>query len=89
MIDDKTGDLRYLLVNAGWLRSRRFLLPADQVYAYGDTNDLYANLRQTDAEVLPEFNDDLLASDAAFANYESEYRRGWRYEVEPARMPSE
>jgi len=86
LIDDRTGDLRYLLVNAGWLRSRRFLIPADQVYAYGDTNDLYANVRQTEAEALPEFNDDLLASDAAFTNYESEYRRGWRSEIDTSRM---
>ncbi len=86
LIDDRTGDLRYLLVNAGWLRSRRFLVPAEQVYAYGDSNDLYANLRQTDAETLPEYNDDLLASDTAFANYESEYRRDWRYDADPTRV---
>ena len=84
LIDDRTGHLRYLLVDAGWLRSRRFLLPADQVYAFGDGSDLYANLRQADVESLPEFSDDMLASDAAFATYESGYRRGWRYDVDPS-----
>lgn len=86
LVDDQTGDLRYLLVDAGWLHSRRFLIPADQVYAYGAGDDLYANLLQRDAEALPEFSDDLLASDAAFANYESTYRGGWRYDVDPVRV---
>jgi sporulation protein YlmC with PRC-barrel domain len=86
LMDDRTGDLRYLVVDAGWLRSRRFLLPADRVYAYGDGNDLYANLQQADVETLPEFNDDLLASDATFANYESAYRGGWRYDIDPTRV---
>ncbi len=86
LIDDRTGDLRYLVIDAGWLRSRRFVLPADQVYAFGDGNDLYANLRQRDAEALPEFRDDTLATDAAFASYESDYRRHWQYDSDPGRV---
>lgn len=84
LIDERSGDLRYLLVDAGWLRSRYFLLPADQVYAFGNSDDLYANLRQMDAETLPEFNDRLLTSDAALADYETSYRGAWRYSVDPA-----
>ncbi|HZP22009.1 MAG TPA: PRC-barrel domain-containing protein [Terriglobales bacterium] len=86
LVDDSSGDLRYLVMDAGWLKSRRFILPAEQVYAFGDGADLYANLRQRDVESLPEFRDETLASDAAFANYESEYRSGWRYDAEPSRM---
>ena len=86
LIDDVSGNLRYLLVDAGWLKSRRFLLPADQVYAFGDSNNLYANLRQRDIEVLPEFHESLLVSDAAFTTYESEYRRNWRYNADPNHM---
>lgn len=83
LIDDQSGDLRYLLVGAGWLRTRYFLLPADQVYAYGNGDDLYANLRQRDVETLPEFSDQTVASDAALADYEAVYRRDWRYDVDP------
>lgn len=86
LVDDRSGDLRYLLIDAGWLRSRRFVLPADQVYAFGDTDDLYANLRQRDVEELPEFREDVLSSDAAFADYESGYRRNWRYDADPSRV---
>ncbi len=86
LIDDRSGDLRYLVVDAGWLQSRRFVLPAGQVYAFGEGDDLYANLRQQDAQDLPEFRDDTLASDATFANYESDYRRLWRYDSDPSRV---
>jgi len=86
LADDVTGDLRYLIVDAGWLKSRRFLLPADQLYAFDDGNDLYANLRQADVETLPEFRDETLASAPAFATYESEYRGRWRYDVDPSRV---
>jgi hypothetical protein len=78
LIDDRSGDLRYLLVDSGWLRSRQFLVPADQVYAYGDTEDLYANLQKADVEALPEFRVESLLTPEAFTAYESEYRRGWR-----------
>ena len=88
IVDDVSGDLRYLVVDAGWLKARRFLVPADQAYALDDGNDLYANLRQRDVETLPEFRDDMLASEPAFANYESEYRSNWRYDADPARMRS-
>ncbi len=86
LADEGTGDLRYLIVDAGWLKSRRFLVPADQVYAFDNDNDLYVNLRQLDVETLPEFRDDTLSSQAAFANYESEYRNRWRYDADPHRV---
>lgn len=88
LIDDRNGDLRYLLVNAGWLQSRRFIVPANQVYAFGEGNDLFANLRQRDVNTLPELRDEALASDEAFARYESDYRRAWRYDADPARARS-
>jgi hypothetical protein len=86
LVDDDTGELRYLLVDSGWLSGRRFLVPADQVYTRGDSDDLYVNLRKADVESLPEFRDDALLSDAAFSMYESNYRRNWRYDADPARV---
>lgn len=86
LIDDRTLDLRYLLVDSGFLRSRWFVVPADQVYASGSDNDLYVNLRQADVEALPEFREEALASDEAFARYESDYHRAWQYDADPARV---
>jgi uncharacterized membrane protein/sporulation protein YlmC with PRC-barrel domain len=86
LVDDRTGDLRYMLVDSGWLNSRHFLVPADQMYARADGDDFYVNLRKADVEALPEFRDDALLSDAAFDTYESDYRRNWRYDADPARV---
>jgi sporulation protein YlmC with PRC-barrel domain len=86
LVDDATGELRYLLVDSGWLKTHRFVVPADQVFAYNDRDDLYANLRKIDVESLPEFRDDTLLTSDAFARYESDYRRSWRYDADPVRV---
>ena len=79
IIDAASGELRYLLVDAGWLKSRRFVVPADQVYAYGDSDDdLYVNLSKTEVENLPVFDEACLASEDAFTAYEREYQNVWR-----------
>ncbi len=62
LIDDRTGEVRYFLIDSGLLSSHKYLLPADQVYALGDSDNLYANLRPRDLETLPEYRDDVLAS---------------------------
>jgi sporulation protein YlmC with PRC-barrel domain len=78
IVDPDSGELRYLIVKAGWLESRRFLVPADQVYAYGDTDDdLYINLSRKDAEILPDFQDQCLASNESFTAYQRDYQRAW------------
>jgi PRC-barrel domain protein/ActD protein len=86
LIDDRSGELRYLVVESGWLNSRRFIVPADQVSGYRDNDDFYANLRRSDVEALPEFREDTLLSNEAFTTYESDYRRNWRYDADPARV---
>lgn len=85
LVDETSGDLRYLLVDSGWLRSHRFLVPVDQVFAYGNGDDLFANLRKDDVEALPEFRDDMLLGGDSFNTYESSYRGSWRYNADPTR----
>ena len=86
LIDERTGNVRYLLVDAGWLSSRKFLIPADQVYAFREGNELYANLGRGDVESLPRYDEAALKSDAAFSDYETNYRQAWRYDADPARV---
>jgi hypothetical protein len=88
LVDDRTGELRYLVIDSGWLSSHRFVVPADQVYAYGDSDDLYANLRKQDVEGLPELRDETLLTDDALLTYEGAYRRNWHYDADPARVHS-
>src|SRR5262249_1273326 len=71
LVDDTTGDLRYLLVDSDWMRSHHFLVPAEQVFAYRESEDLYANLRRADVESLPELRHDTLLTSDAFARYET------------------
>jgi hypothetical protein len=76
--DVDSGELRYLIVNAGWIKERQFVVPAHQVYAHGDNDDLYVNLSKTQAESLPAYEDACLSSQDAFANYEREFHSAWR-----------
>lgn len=78
IVNSDSGDLRYLIIDAGWLKSRRFIIPVDQVYGYGDSDDLFSPLSKPEIERLPEFRDECLASEDAFARYDLEYRGAWQ-----------
>jgi len=78
IINPDSGELRYLIVDAGWLKARRFVIPADQVYAYREADEFFVNLSKNEVENLPEFDEACLASEDAFAAYEREYQSVWR-----------
>jgi sporulation protein YlmC with PRC-barrel domain len=82
IIDDRSGDPRYLIVDAGLPHFRRFILPVDQVQDSAEGNELFANLTQRDAQTLPQFRDELLQSDDAFTRYENDYRNAWHYDAD-------
>jgi uncharacterized protein YrrD len=63
IVNSESGELRYLIVDSGWLKGRRFVVPADQVYGYRDTDDLYVSLSKRDIETLPVFDDACRASE--------------------------
>jgi sporulation protein YlmC with PRC-barrel domain len=86
IVNAESGELRYLVVNAGWLESRRFAIPADQVYAYRDSDDLYVNLSKSEVESLPAFEDACVASEDAFSRYEREYQNAWRPRGDTAQL---
>jgi hypothetical protein len=86
VFDLETGAVHYLIVDAGWLNKPRFVIPADQVYAYADRDEFYSNLSKQDVESLPEFHDESLMSAETFTNYEREYKNAWRYNADSARM---
>lgn len=81
IVDDTSAHLHYLVIDSGLLSSRRFILPADQVFASADDNDLYANLTKADVESLPEFRDDVLDREESFLSYQNAYRTAWRYDI--------
>lgn len=73
LVDTDSSDLRYLLIDAGWLTSRKFIVPADEVFA-GNNNDLIVYYTKGDIKRFPEFRDELLESPGEFQRYEKSYR---------------
>jgi hypothetical protein len=78
IVNADSGELRYVIVNAGWLQGRRFAIPTEHLYAYRDTDDLYVDVSKSEVEALPAFDEACLGSEEAFINYEREYRNAWR-----------
>ena len=78
-------------MNVGWLdqQFRRFAVPADQVYGYRDTGDLYVNLSKGEVEALPAFDEACVASEDAFTKYEREYQNAWRPRSDSVQKPSQ
>lgn len=89
VVNAESGHLRYLVVNASWLENRRFAIPADQVYAYHDTDDLYVNLSKAEVEALPAFDEACLSSEDAFTTYEREYQNAWGPRSDAVQKPSQ
>lgn len=73
LVDPDSSDLRYLVVDAGWLTSRKFIIPAEEVFA-GNDNDLLVYYTKDDVKRFPEFRDELLDSPEEFQRYEKTYR---------------
>lgn len=79
IFNHSTGEIRYVIVDTGgWLKSKRFLVPANRIEPYGNHDDkFYAELDQKRIQMLPEFNDDTLKSENEWANYEGRYHDRW------------
>jgi sporulation protein YlmC with PRC-barrel domain len=76
VFDPETGQIRYVVVDAGgWLKSRRFLLHPDDLRPIAEQGDKLA-IRLTKAEVgqFPVLEDDVLESEDRFREYQKAYR---------------
>jgi uncharacterized protein YrrD len=74
-----TGDIRYIVVNAGgWLTSKKFLVPAHRIAPYGHQEDkFYAELDKERIQMLPEYDEKKLKSENEWSDYEKSYEKGW------------
>jgi hypothetical protein len=86
IFDRESGDLRYLIVDAGWLTAKHFIVPADQVFARGEEDDLHISMTKTEIKDLPAFGSEHLRSEEDFAAYESNYRKVWRQDVDRSKQ---
>jgi sporulation protein YlmC with PRC-barrel domain len=75
-----TGDIEYLVVDTGgWLRSRKFLVPADAVSATVEDDRYIVDLTKEQIERFPEYNEKM-HEDGNWTEYESRYRKSWTEE---------
>ncbi len=74
-----TGDIRYMVVDTGgWLTSKKFLVPANRIEPYGHQEDkFYAELDKERIQMLPEYDEKRLKSEAEWSDYEKSYEKGW------------
>jgi sporulation protein YlmC with PRC-barrel domain len=76
VFDHAGGTIQYLVVDTGgWLKSNKFLVPADRVNARGDTGeDFTCDLSKQQIERFPEYKDSIIRSNADWQAYEDRYR---------------
>jgi sporulation protein YlmC with PRC-barrel domain len=79
LFDHSTGEIRYVVVDAGgWFFKRKFLVIADRIEPYGDHEDkFYVDLDKKRIDILPEFNEEALKSESTWKDYESRYQDRW------------
>jgi hypothetical protein len=79
IFDYATGEITYVVVGTGgWLTSKKFVVPAEQLGTSLDHEDDFAvNLTKRQIESFPTYDEGDLESDARWADYESRYRSKW------------
>src|SRR4051794_41482468 len=76
VFDHAGGTIQYLVVDTGgWLKSNKFLVPADRVNARGDNGeDFTCDLSKDQIERFPEYKDSIIRNNDDWDAYEKRYR---------------
>ena len=77
IFDHTSGSLRYAVVDTGgWLRSKKFLVPANQIFARPDHDDDFAvNFTKDQIERFPEYDEKTVDRPEEFSDYENRYSK--------------
>ena len=77
IFDHASGTLRYAVVDTGgWLHSKKFLVPANQIFARPDHEDDFAvNLAKDQIERFPEYDEKAVDRPEEFRDYENRYSK--------------
>ena len=80
IFDHASGDIRYVVVEAGGLFNKKnFLVPANRVSPYGNHEDkFYAELDKERIQMLPEYDENALKSETNWSEYEKHYEDQWK-----------
>ncbi len=75
VFDHAGGFIQYLVVDTGgWLKSNKFLVPADRVNARDGGRDFTCNISREQIETFPEYKDSIIRDEKDWDNYERRYR---------------
>jgi sporulation protein YlmC with PRC-barrel domain len=79
IVDHETGQVRYAVVDSGgWLKSHKFLVPADRIAARGDKDDEFVvPVTKQQIENFPPYDEKLLKSEADWATFDADYSKSW------------
>lgn len=82
IFDHSDGLIKYAVVDtAGWLRHRRFIVPAEMIHPYAKHEDHFAvDLNKKQIESFPPYDSKALESSEAWERYEKQYRKKWESE---------
>lgn len=79
IFDHSSGNIRYVIVDTGgWLRSRKFLVPADRLRVSAQHEDDYqVDLTKQQIESFPPYDENDVTVEDRWTDYESRYRQSW------------
>jgi sporulation protein YlmC with PRC-barrel domain len=78
IFEHSTGDISYVVIDTGWLTTKKFIVPADGLRASAKhEDDFEVNLNKDQIENLPPYQEADLDSERKWADYEGRYRSKW------------
>lgn len=79
IFDHTSGTLRYVVVDTGgWLHSRKFLVPSNQIFSRPNhESDFAVNLTKDQIERFPEYDEKKTERNEDFRDYEKRYHQQW------------
>jgi len=78
IFDYFTRAISYIVVDTGWLTTKKFIVPAERLRASTEHKDDFAvDLTKAQVEALPPYDETNLESEQQWADYEGRYRSKW------------
>ncbi len=77
-----TGAIRYAVIDTGgWLRSKKFIVPADCIQQFKiNSDEFYVDLTKEQIQMFPEYDEKLHENPEQWRDYENRYREHWSTE---------
>jgi hypothetical protein len=90
IFDSDNGQIRYVVVDTGgWLSSRRFLVPPDELQpSTVHDKDFNVNMTKAQIERFPALDEKVMEDKQKFEDYDRQYRSSWIVEPSSRKQPA-